>query len=89
MPLSFPNQSRYFDAERGAVRFWGYDGALEVTCSIDCASLQALVPSLELSESGFAAAFDEVRSQIYSVADRTYSKAPRGTFVIEIFANDL
>ncbi|MAI46028.1 MAG: DUF1488 family protein [Hyphomicrobiaceae bacterium TMED74] len=49
MPLNFPNQSRYFDAERGAVRFWGYDGALEVSCSIDCEALQVLVPGMELT----------------------------------------
>ena len=28
MALSFPNQSRSFDATRCAVRFWGHDGAL-------------------------------------------------------------
>src|SRR5215208_1517466 len=29
--LSFTNQSRSYDATRQAVRFWGYDGALEVS----------------------------------------------------------
>jgi hypothetical protein len=29
MPLSFPNKSRAFDATRCAVRFWGYDSAME------------------------------------------------------------
>ena len=30
MALSFPNKSRAFDATRRAVRFWGYDSAMEV-----------------------------------------------------------
>ena len=89
MPLNFPNQSRYFDAERGAVRFWGYDGALEVSCSIDWEALQVLVPGMELNETDSAAAFDKVRTRICSVADRAYSRAPKGTLAIEIFANDL
>jgi Protein of unknown function (DUF1488) len=31
MALSFPNQSRSFDATRCAVRFWGHDGAMEAS----------------------------------------------------------
>ena len=89
MPLSFPNQSRYFDTERCAVRFWGYDGALEISCSIDCEALQVLVPGMELNDSGFAAAFDKVRARVCDVADRAYSRAAKGTLSIEIFANDL
>ena len=27
--LNFPNQSRVFDATRRAVRFWGYESAME------------------------------------------------------------
>jgi hypothetical protein len=29
MALSFPNQSRSYDATRRAVRFWGHDSAME------------------------------------------------------------
>jgi hypothetical protein len=29
MALNFPNPSRFYDATRRAVRFWGHDGALE------------------------------------------------------------
>ncbi|MGB9389555.1 MAG: DUF1488 family protein, partial [Xanthobacteraceae bacterium] len=31
MTLTFPNQSRSFDATRCAVRFWGHDGAMEAS----------------------------------------------------------
>ena len=31
MALSFPNQSRSFDATRCAVRFWGHDSAMEAS----------------------------------------------------------
>jgi hypothetical protein len=29
--LSFPNQSRFYDAARRAVRFWGHDRAMEAS----------------------------------------------------------
>jgi len=29
MSLMFPNESRSYDATRRAVRFWGYDHAME------------------------------------------------------------
>ena len=29
--LSFPNQSRFYDATRRAVRFWGHDSAMEAS----------------------------------------------------------
>jgi hypothetical protein len=31
MSLSFPNQSRSYDATRRAVRFWGHDSAMEAS----------------------------------------------------------
>ena len=31
MALSFPNQSRSFDATRCAVRFWGHDSRMEAS----------------------------------------------------------
>ncbi|MEA3071135.1 MAG: hypothetical protein QOD29_2581, partial [Alphaproteobacteria bacterium] len=29
MTLNFPNRSRFYDATRRAVRFWGHDSAME------------------------------------------------------------
>jgi hypothetical protein len=31
MALRFPNPTRYYDATRRAVRFWGHDSAMEAT----------------------------------------------------------
>ena len=31
MALNFPNNSRSYDETRHAVRFWGYDSAMEVS----------------------------------------------------------
>ncbi|MGD0314842.1 MAG: DUF1488 family protein [Xanthobacteraceae bacterium] len=31
MALSFPNESRFYDATRRAVRFWGHDSAMEAS----------------------------------------------------------
>ena len=33
MTLSFPNQSRFYDARRRAVPFWGHDSAMEASFS--------------------------------------------------------
>ena len=89
MQLSFPNQSRCFDASRNAVGFWGYDGALEISFFIDADALQALVPTSEQTETGYVAAFDRVRDRICAIADRAYARAPKGTFVIELDESDL
>ena len=89
MALSFPNQSRNFDGSRISVRFWGYDGALEISIFIDSDALQALVPTANKTEAGLIAAFDQAREKICAVADRVYSRSPKGTFVIELHAKDM
>jgi hypothetical protein len=40
--LNFTNQSRSYDATRHAVRFWGYDGALEVSFFVTDDALRRL-----------------------------------------------
>ncbi len=89
MALSFPNHSRSFDVSRNAVRFWGYDGALEISFFIGGDALQVLVPDAEETETGYVAAFDQVRDKICAIANRAYARASRGTFVIELYASDL
>ena len=84
MQLNFPNESRCFDASRNSVRFWGYDGALEITFFIEATALEKLVPGAAPSEFGLLNAFDEARDKIHVVADRTYSWSPRGTLGVTI-----
>jgi hypothetical protein len=44
MALSFPNDSRSFDATRRAVRFWGYDSSMETSFFVTENALQRLQP---------------------------------------------
>jgi hypothetical protein len=42
MPITFPNPSRSYDASIGAVRFWGYDRAMEASFFVTVAALQSI-----------------------------------------------
>jgi hypothetical protein len=44
MALSFPNQSRSFDATRRGVRFWGYDTAMEAAFFVGEEALKRVQP---------------------------------------------
>jgi Protein of unknown function (DUF1488) len=61
MSLGFPNQSRSYDATLRAVRFWGHDGAMEVSFFVNEDALKGVEPRMQPNESGFLAAFDSHR----------------------------
>jgi hypothetical protein len=42
MSITFPNPSRSYDASIGAVRFWGYDRAMEASFFVTVAALQSI-----------------------------------------------
>ncbi len=52
MALNFPNMSRRFDATRRAVRFWGYDRAMESSFFVTEDALQDHQPNMNFSEAG-------------------------------------
>ena len=58
MALTFPNPSRSFDATRDAVRFWGYDSAIEASFYVSEGALARMQPGIRPDESGFLDAFD-------------------------------
>ena len=58
MALSFPNKSRAFDATRRAVRFWGYDSAMEVAFFVTEEALKRIAPDMQSDEAGLLRAFD-------------------------------
>src|SRR6516225_6972760 len=64
MALSFPNQSRSFDATRCAVRFWGHDGAMEASFFVTDDALRRITPNMQFDESGILNAFDLNRNLI-------------------------
>ena len=80
MSLSFPNQSRYYDATRRAVRFWGHDSAMEAVFFVTEDALKRVQPGARPDEAGLLAAFDACRDLIYAAAARVYARGRRGSY---------
>jgi hypothetical protein len=80
MTLSFPNQSRFYDATRRAVRFWGHDSAMEASFFIGGDALKRIEPDIRLDEMGFLSAFDSNRKFIYATAVRVYERGRKGSY---------
>ena len=87
MSLSFPNQSRSYDATLRAVRFWGHDGAMEASFFVNEDALKRIEPSMRSDESGLLNAFDSHRPLIYAVATKVYRRSRKGSY--ELTAADL
>jgi hypothetical protein len=80
MSLSFPNQSRSYDATLRAVRFWGHDGAMEVAFFVNEESLKCIEPKMQPNESGHLNAFDSHRDLIYAAAAKAYRRGRKGSY---------
>ena len=78
--IDFPNQSRAYDVTRRAVRFWGYDSAIEASFYIDEGALARIQPNVRLDESGLLDAFDANRDKICAAAARVYVRGSRGSY---------
>jgi len=59
MALSFPNQSRSYDATRRAVRFWGHDSAMEASFFVAEDALKRVQPDMRFDEAGLLGACTE------------------------------
>ena len=75
MALTFPNRSRSYDATRHAVRFWGYDTAMERSFFVTDDALKRVQPSMRFDEAGLLSAFDANRDVIYATAAKVYALA--------------
>jgi hypothetical protein len=82
MPLGFPNQSRSFDVDGHRVRFWGHDGALEISFFLDESAIFKLYPLTQNVEAAILAAFDAARERIHAVAGKLYSPKQRRSFYV-------
>jgi Protein of unknown function (DUF1488) len=78
--LNFPNQSRVFDATRRAVRFWGYDSAMEWSFFVGEDALKRMQPDMHVDESGLLKAFDLHRPLIYAAAKKAFTRARKGSY---------
>jgi hypothetical protein len=80
MTLSFPNQSRFYDATRDAVRFWGHDSAMEASFFVEADALQRIKPDTHSDETGLLGAFDSNRKLIYATAAEVYERGHKGSY---------
>jgi hypothetical protein len=80
MSVSFPNRSRSYDATRRAVRFWGYDSAMESSFFISEDALKRVQPSMRFDEEGALGAFDSNRDLIYAAAAKVYARGRKGSY---------
>jgi hypothetical protein len=78
--IDFPNHSRSYDQTRHAVRFWGYDSAMEASFFIGEDALRRIQPDAHPDESGFLNAFDCNRDLICAAAARVYVRGSRGSY---------
>ena len=87
MTLNFTNQSRSYDATRHAVRFWGYDGALEVSFFVTDDALHRLEPGAPGDETSLLAVFEAHHDRVLRAAARVYARGRKGSY--EIGADDV
>jgi hypothetical protein len=78
--INFPNQSRFFDQTRRAVRFWGHDSAMEWSFFVGEDALKHIEPNMPRDEEGFLNAFDSHRSAIYAAAVKAYTRNRKGSY---------
>jgi hypothetical protein len=84
--INFPNESRFFDPTRRAVRFWGHDSAMEWSFFVTEDALQRLQPNVPRDETGLLDAFDANRAVIYAAAIKAYTRNRKGSY--ELAATD-
>ena len=80
MTLSFPNSSRSYDATRRAVRFWGYDNAMEASFFVTEDALKRVQPGMAFDQNGALPAFDVNRPLIYAAAAKVYARGHKGSY---------
>lgn len=88
MKLNFPNESRSYDPAKNRVRFWGYDGALEISFFVGADALKRLNPEMGDVEAAILTVFDSTRKRIYEVADKVYWRDRNDSYAYSLAATD-
>jgi Protein of unknown function (DUF1488) len=81
--LDFPNQSRFFDPTRCAVRFWGHNHAMEWSFFVTATALKKLQSSSERDEVSLLRAFDANREKIYAAASKAFGRGRKGSYELD------
>ena len=84
LAVSFPNQSRSYDATRRAVHFWGYDRSMESSFFLTADALKQLQPNLQSDVTALLQAFDINRDRIYAIAAKVYARGRRGSYELNV-----
>ena len=85
--LNFPNESRSYDATRRCIRFWGSDGAMEVSFFLEENALTKIAVGTPSGEPSLLASFDQHRDRILRTARKVYDRHHRkGSY--ELIAED-
>jgi hypothetical protein len=82
--LSFPNQSRFFDPTRRAVRFWGYQNAMEWSFFVGEDALKHMQPDMQRDEAGLLDAFDSHRPLIHAAASKVFTRTRKGSYELTV-----
>lgn len=80
MTISFPNQSRSYDAVRKVVLFWGYDGVIEKAFSVPVDALMKIRMLMQYDEASLLHIFDSNRDLIYRAASKIYARNGKAPF---------
>ena len=86
--LSFPNQSRNFDAKRNRVCFWGYDSAIEISFYLETGALKKINPKVNVNEAEILQAFDAARVRIYEAAQKAYGRDQKNSYAFSLSEAD-
>lgn len=82
MAISFPNISRSYDKSRKCIRFWGYDGAFEITFFLDLDALSKIQMISPADEATILGTFDRCRARIVSVASAVYRRHRQNAYTL-------
>ena len=86
MAVSFPNDSRSYDATRRAVRFWGHHSAMESSFFLTAEGLKRLQPNMAVGEDAALRVFDANRQLIYAAAAKVHARGRKGSY--DLVASD-
>ena len=78
--LNFPNRSQIFDSTRRAIRFWGYDSAMEWSFFVTEDALKKLQPNVPRDEASLLVAFDANVALIHAAAVKAYRRDRKGSY---------
>jgi len=89
MALIFPHLSRWYDATRKGICFWGYEQTFEISFFVEQNALSKIDAGGLAGETGFLNTFDLNREQIWLAATAVYSKRPKTSCIKSFTITDV